>query len=130
MPLHERRTVFVKIDGGRGNGIFGVGTIREFATALEDFTRAVCLYHCLQQELDNFWMQVAANQHLGGGSYEWHVGGRDVSVNINYTLRQYQPNELREYNCESLCVWKAHEPDAGISQQGTVGRCIRRTVGP
>jgi len=114
--LHVRRTVLVKIDGGRGNRIFGVGTIREFATALENFTRAVCLYHRLQQELDNFRMEVAANQQLGGGSYEWHVSGWNVSVNINYTARQYQPNEFWKYNGEGLCRWKAHRADAGILQ--------------
>ena len=76
----------------------------------------MCLYHRLQQELDNFWMQVAANQHLGGGSYEWHVSGRNVSVNISYTSRHYQPNEFREYDGEGLCSWKAHDPDVGILQ--------------
>src|SRR5215467_4153315 len=116
MPLHERRTVFIKIDGGRGNGIFGVGTIWKFTTALKDCTRGMCLGHRLQQELDNFRMQIAANQYLGRGSNEWHVSGRDVSVNINNTSRQYQPNEFGEYDRESLRHWKAHAPDAGIFQ--------------
>src|SRR6516162_7573363 len=116
MPLHVRRTVFVKIDGGRSNGVFGVGAIRKFIAALKDCTRPMRLDHRLQQELDNFWMQIAANQHLGGGSYEWHVSRRDVSVKINYTSRQHQPNEFWEYNGEGLCRWKAHDADAGILQ--------------
>jgi hypothetical protein len=84
------------------------------------------LDHRLQQELDNFWMQITPHQHLGGGSYEWHVGGWDVLVNINNTSRQYQPNEFREYDGERLCRWKAHEPDAGIYQQGVNSYPIRR----
>src|SRR5215510_5203058 len=92
MSLHKRRTVFVKINGSRSNGIFGVGAIRKFTAALKDCPRAMCFDHRLQQELDNFRMQIAADQHFGGGSDEWHVSGRDVSVNINDTSRQYQRN--------------------------------------
>ena len=116
MPLHERRTVFVEIDGGRGYGIFCVVTIWKFIGLLKDPTGAMRLDHRLQQELDNFRMEVAANQQLGGGSYEWHVSGWNVSVNINYTARQYQPNEFWKYNGEGLCRWKAHDADAGILQ--------------
>jgi len=72
------------------------------------------LNHRLQHQLDDFRMQIAPNQHLSGGSYEWHVSGRDVSVDINHTLRQNQPNEFWEYDCESLCSWKAHDPHVGI----------------
>src|SRR6516165_4179221 len=130
MPLHERRTVFVEIDGGRGNGIFGVVTIWKFIGLLKDPTGAMRLDQRLQQELDNFRMQVAAYQYLSGGSYEWHVNGRDVSVNINNTSRQHQPNEFRKYDRERLRHWKAHEPDGGIYQHGMNSYAIGRAEDP
>src|SRR6516164_4195751 len=125
MPLHIGRTIFVKIDGGRGNGIFGVGTIREFATALKNCTSTVRFHHCLQHEWDDFWVQIAANQHLVGGSDKRHVMRRDMSLNIDHTLRQYQSNEFWEYDRESLRLWKAHDPSVGILQQGMDSRRIR-----
>ena len=53
-------------------------------------------YHCLQQELDNFWMKMATYKYFRSGSNQWHVIGWNVPVNINDTLRQYQPSELGE----------------------------------
>src|SRR6516225_8148829 len=72
MPLPKRRAVFVKIDSGRCNGIFCVGAVGEFTAALKNLTSTVYFHHCLQQQLDNFWVEIAANQHLGGGSHERH----------------------------------------------------------
>src|SRR6476646_2388598 len=68
MPLHKRRAVFVKIDSGRCNGIFRVGAVREFTAALKNLTSTMYLHHCLQQQLDNFWVEIAANQRIGVGS--------------------------------------------------------------
>src|SRR3974377_2319503 len=82
MPLNKRRLVFVKIDSGRCNGIFCVGAVREFTAALKNLTSTMYFHHCLQQQLDNFWVEIAANQHFGSGSDERHVIGRDVAVNI------------------------------------------------
>ena len=53
-------------------------------------------YHCLQQELDNFWMKIATYQYLRSGADEWHVIGWNVPVKINNPLRQYQPSEFGE----------------------------------
>ena len=75
-------------------------------------------------------MQIAANQYLGGGSYEWHVIGRDVSVDINYSSRQYQLNEFGEYNGEGFCRRKAHDPNVGILQKRTDSRRVRRAEYP
>ena len=75
------------------------------------------LYHCLQQQLDNFWVKIAANQYFGGGSDEWHIIGRNVVVDIDHILWQFQPSEPGKYKGESLCIWKAHEPNVGISEQ-------------
>src|SRR5262249_22627699 len=126
MPLHKRRAVFVKIDSGRCNGIFRVGAVREFTAALKNLTSTMYLHNCLQQQLDNFWVEIAANQHFGGGSDERHVIGRDVAVNIDHTSWQCQSNEIWKYNGESLCIWKTHEPNVGIFQQRLDGRCIGR----
>src|SRR6516165_10669768 len=111
MSLHKRRSVFIKIDSSRSNGIFRVSAIREFATALKDCTRAMCFDHRLQQELDDFRMQIAANQYLGGRPYERHVSWRDVPLNIDRPSPEYQSNELWENNGESLCRRKIHDPD-------------------
>src|SRR5262249_5563232 len=78
--------ILVKIDSSRSDGIFRVGAIREFTTALKECTRAMCLDHRLQQELDDFRMQIAANQYLGGSPYERDVILRDVTV-ISMTPR-------------------------------------------
>src|SRR6516164_1867957 len=130
MPLHKRRTVFVKINSGRCNGIFCVGAVREFTAALKNLTSTMYFHHCLQQQLDNFWVYIAANQHFRRGSDEWHVIGRDVAVNIDHTLWQYQSNEIWKHNGESLCIWKAHESNVGIMQQRVDSRCIRRAEDP
>src|SRR5262249_16620145 len=130
MPLHERRTVLVKIDGGRGYGIYGVVAIWKFIGLLKDATGAMRLDHRLQQQLDNFRMQIAANQYLCRGSYEWHVSRRNISVDIDDTSRQDQPNEFRKYDGERLCGWKAHQPDARIDQHGMNSCSIRRADDP
>src|SRR5215472_5836759 len=130
MPLHKRRTVFVKIDSGRCNGIFCVDAVREFTAALKNPSSTMYFHHCLQQQLDNFWMEIAANQHFGSGSDERHVIRRNVAVNIDHTSWQYQSNEIWKYNGESLCIWKTHEPNVGIFQQRLDGRCIGRADGP
>src|SRR5262245_7528128 len=116
MPLHKRRTVFVKIDSSRSNGIFGIGAIWEFATALKDSARAMCFDHRLQEKLDNFRMQIATNQYFGGSPYERHIIWRDVPLNIDHPSREYQSNEFWENNCESFCRRKIHDPDVGILQ--------------
>ena len=64
-------------------------------------------HHCLQQELDDFWMKIATYQYPRGGSNELHVIGWDVSVNINHTLWQYQPSEVGENAGESLRHWQS-----------------------
>src|SRR6516162_6012641 len=117
MPLHKRRAVFVKIDSGGCNRIFCVGAVREFTAALKNLTSTMYFHHCLQQQLDNFWVKIAAHQHFASGSNERHVIGWDVAVNIDHTSWQYQSNEIWEYNGKSLRRWKAHEPNAGISKQ-------------
>src|SRR6476646_6869572 len=125
MPLHQGRTVFVKIGSSKGNGKFGVGTVRKFTAALKNFTSTVRFHHCLQHEWDDFRVQIAANQHLVGGSYKRQVMRRDIPLNIEHTLRQYQSNEFREYDRESLRRWKVHDPSVGILQQGMDSRRIR-----
>src|SRR5216683_3620524 len=125
MPLHIGRTVFVKIGSSRGNGIFGVGTVWEFTAALKNCTSTVRFHHCLQHEWDDFWVQIAANQHLGSGSYKRHLMRWNIPLNIDHTLRQYQSNEFREYDRESLRCWKVHDPNVGILQQGMDSRRIR-----
>src|SRR5215469_8502552 len=130
MPLHKRRAVFVKIDSGRGNGIFRVGIVREFTAALKNLTSTMYFHHCLQQQLDNFWVEIAANQHFGSSSDERHVIRRNVAVNIDHTSWQYRSNEIWKYNGESLCIWKAHESNVGIFQQRLNGRCIGRAGDP
>src|SRR5271165_4583135 len=117
MPLHKRRAVFVKIDSCRGNGIFHIGAVWEFTGALEDICPTMYFYHCLQQELDNFWMKIATYQYLRSDPDELHVIGRNVPVNINHTLWQYHPSERGENTGESLRVWKAHNAKIGISEE-------------
>src|SRR5215467_4043427 len=102
MPLHVGGAVFVKIDGSRGDGIFGVGAVREFTTALKKSSGPVCVHHCLQHEWDDFRVQIAANQHLAGESYKRHVVRRDIPLKIDRTLRQYQSNEFWEHDRENL----------------------------
>src|SRR5262249_26647554 len=96
MPLHKRWAVFVKIDSRRCNGIFYIGAVRKFAGALKDICSTMSFHHCLQQELDNFWIKIATYQYLYRGSDELYVIGWNVPVNINDTLRQYQPSEFGE----------------------------------
>ena len=74
-------------------------------------------YHCLQQELDDFRVKIAANQYLGGGPDECHIIRWNVLVNIDHTLWQYQPSELWEDTGESLRPWKAHKANIGISDE-------------
>src|SRR5215467_4584581 len=100
MPLHKRRTVFIKIDSGRSNGVFCVRAVREFTNALKDSARTMCFDHRLQQQLNDFRMQIAANHYLGGGPYERHIIWRDVTVHIDHPPREYQSNELWENNGE------------------------------
>ena len=96
MPLHKRWAVFVKIASRRGYWIFYIGTVRKFTGALKDICSTMSFYHCLQQELDNFWIKIATYQYLYRGSDELYVIGWNVPVNINDTLRQYQPSEFGE----------------------------------
>jgi hypothetical protein len=46
------------------------------------------LFHGLQQKLNNFRMQVAANQNFGRSADKLHICGRDIVVDIDHTLRQ------------------------------------------
>src|SRR5262245_21484261 len=114
VPLQIGRTVLVKIGSSKGNGIFGVGTVREFTAALKNSTGTVRLHHCLQHERDDFRVQIAANQHLASGSDKRHVMRRDIPLKIEHTSRQYQSNELWEHDRESLRRWKVHDPSVGI----------------
>ena len=125
MPLHIGRTVFIKIGSSRGNGIFGVGTVWEFTAALKNCTSTVRFHHGLQHEWDDFWVQIAANQHFACDSYKRHVMRRDIPLKIDHTLRQYQSNEFWEYDRESFRRWKVHDPSVGILQQGMDSRRIR-----
>ena len=52
--------------------------------------------------MDNFRVEIATNQHLGGGPDEYHIFRGDVPINIDHSLREYQPNEVREYDREKL----------------------------
>src|SRR6516165_8245142 len=117
MPLHKRRTVFVKIDSGRCNGIFCVGAVGEFTGALKNLTSTMYFHHGLQQELDNFRMKIATYQYLRGGSEELDVIRWDVSVNINHTLWQYQPSEVGENTSESFRHWQTHNANIGILEK-------------
>src|SRR6516165_6255444 len=130
MPLHERWTVFVKIDSGRRNGIFYIRAVREFTGALKGICSTMNFYHCLQQELDNFWMKIATYQHFRSGADEWHVIGWNVSVKINNPLRQYQPSELGENTREGLCRLKAHNANVRIVEERMDGWCVRRAENP
>src|SRR5260370_35468082 len=94
MPLHQGRTVFVKVGSSRGNGIFGVGTVREFTAALKNCTSTVRFHHCLQHEWDDFGGQFAANQHLAGDSYKRDVMRSAIPLRITHTLRQYRSNTV------------------------------------
>src|SRR5215510_15531609 len=87
-------------------------------------------HHRLQQELDNFWMKVATYQYLRGRSNELHVIGWDVSGNINHTLWQYQPSELRVDTGKSLRHRQTHYANVRISEQCFDGRRIRRPDDP
>src|SRR5262245_13071413 len=73
MPLHERRTILVKIDRGRSNQIFCIGTIREFPAASENVGTTMHLLHCLKQELDNLRMKIIANQNFRRGANELNI---------------------------------------------------------
>ena len=107
MPLHKRRAVFVKIDSGGCNGIFRVGAVREFTAALKNLTSTMYLHHCLQQQLDNFWVEIAANQHFGGGSDERHIIGRDVAVDIDHISWQYPiERDLGNIMVKASAIWK------------------------
>src|SRR6516165_12645647 len=130
MPLHKRWAVFVKIDGGRRNGIFYIRAIRKFAGALKDICSTMSLYHCLQQKLDNFRIKIATYQYLRRGSDEWYVIGWNVLVNINDTLRQYQPSELGEKTGEGLCRLKAQNANVRIVEERLDGWRIRRATNP
>src|SRR5262249_1934075 len=130
MPLHKRWTVFVKIDGRRRNGIFYIRAVREFAGALKDICSTMNFYHCLQQELDNFWMKIATYQYLRGVADELHVIGRNVQVNINHTLWQSHGSEVGENTGKSLRVWKTHDAKIGVSEERMDGRRIRRAKDP
>src|SRR5215831_521366 len=77
-------------------------------------------HHCLQQELDNFWMNVATYQYLRGRSNELHVIGWNVSRNINHTLWQYQLSELGKNTGKSLRHRQTHNANVRISKQGFV----------
>src|SRR6516225_6979544 len=117
MPLHKRWAVFEKINSRRRNGIFYIRAVGEFSGALKDICSTMSFYHCLQQELDNFWIKIATYQYLYSGSDEWNVIGWNVLVNINDTLRQYQPSELGEETGEGLCRLKAHKAHVGIFEE-------------
>src|SRR6516162_10726956 len=117
MPLHKRRTVFVKIDSGRCNGIFCVGAVGEFTGALKNLTSTMYFHHCLQQQLDNFRMKIATYQYLRGRPNELHVIGWDVSLNINHTLWQFQRSEVGEKTGESLSRRQTHNANLRILEQ-------------
>ena len=74
-------------------------------------------YHCLQQELDNLRMKIAAYQYLCGGSEKLHVIGWDVLVDIDHTLWQHQPREVGENTGESLRHRQTHNANVGIFEQ-------------
>src|SRR5215471_12434306 len=117
MPLHKGRTVFVKIRSRRCNGIFYIGAVGEFADALKNIRPTMYFYHCLQQELYNFRMKIAAYQYLRGGSDELDVIRWDVSVNVNHTLWQDQPSEVGENTSEGFRHWQTHNANIGILEK-------------
>src|SRR5215831_17874036 len=94
MPLHERRTVFVKINGGLGNGILRVCSIGKFTAVLKNLRTAVRLNHCLQQQIDNLRVKITADQNLGRGAEKRDVLGWDNSINVDYALWKHQLNEV------------------------------------
>src|SRR5262249_12786789 len=98
--------------------------------ARKDTCPAMRLHHCLQEKLDKLWMKVASHQHLYCAANEHHVIGRSDAVEIDHTLRQHEPNEVRENTGESVRHGEAHESNLGIAQQGADSRCIRKSGDP
>ena len=130
MSLHERRTIFVKINGSLCDRIFCIGTVGEFAGALKDLRPPVRLDHRLQQQLDDLGMKIAANQHLDGRTDERHVIRWNGSVDVNYALGQYERNEVGINSREGLRHWEGQELDVGSPKQGFDRRRVRRTDNP
>ena len=77
----------------------------------------MCFHHCLQQQLDDLGMKIAAHQHLGSGPDKRHVLGRNDFVYIKHTFWQHQSNEVRVNSGERLRQRKAQELNVGIFQK-------------
>ena len=117
MPLHERRTVFVEIDSGRRDRIFGIGAVRIFTAAMKNVRPAMNLFHRLQQELNDFRMQVVANQNFGRGADQLHIYGRDILIDIDDTLRQNEAIEVRKIRVKASAIGKLISRTLGFAQK-------------
>jgi len=84
----------------------------------------------LQQKLNNFRMQVAANQHFGRSADKLQVCGRDIVVDINHTLRQNETIEVGKDTRKSFGICEAHWPHVGIPQEGLDGGRLSYTNDP
>src|SRR5580692_9270425 len=96
MPLQERWAVLVKIAGVRSDGIFRVATIGEFANVLKNLLSGMDLFHGLQQQIDDFRVQIAADQHFGVGADQLYVVRWDRRLDTDCALRQLEPGDVDE----------------------------------
>jgi hypothetical protein len=66
-------------------------------------------------------MKIIAHEHSIGGRVEDNIAGRNVLLEVNRTLRQYQSDERRKKPGESLRPRDTQKPNTGISQRAVGG---------
>src|SRR5690242_932696 len=102
MPLQKGRPILVKIHRGRGHWKVRVGWRRKLAGALEYAGRSVYLLHGLKKKVDDFRMEVAADQHARGRRDKRDVMSRNVLCDINDAFRKVQSHEAGNDTGERL----------------------------
>src|SRR5580692_5803059 len=117
MPLQERWASLVKIARARGDGIFRVATIGEFAGVLKNLLAGMDLFHGLQQQIDDLGVKVAADQHFGVGADQLNVVGRDRRFDTDRALWQLEPGDIRKRARKRIRQRKVHQTDLWILQQ-------------
>ena len=63
-------------------------------------------------------MQVVANQNFGRGADQLHIGGWNIPVDVDDTLRQNETTEIRENTRIGFRHREAHQPHLVIAQKG------------
>src|SRR5215471_8326268 len=95
MPLHERWSVLIEFRRACRHRIFRIRALGKFAGVLEYSSLGMFFHHGLQEQIDNFRMEIAANQQLIRSSNQRYVAWWKIPFDAEHALWQRHSDEVR-----------------------------------